>query len=150
MSNVLARFRGISDMEFYANAETLYKELSRFLMNDNYIPKKWRTTHAYPIIALMDTLFDTMEDANAIYPTSEDEVKVRKELQRECVLCCEKIYGRLQRAILVIWWDTLHRDEDDPGRQKLETHLTEIGNILDQEIKLLKGWRKSTHLLTKN
>lgn len=135
-------------MEFYSNAETLYKELSRFLMNDNYIPKKWRTTHTYPIIALMDSLFDTMEDANAIYPTKEEEVKTRKDLQKQCIGYCEKIYGRLQRAILVIWWDTLHREEDDPERLKLETHLTEIGNLLDQEIKLLKGWRKSTHLLT--
>ena len=147
MSNVLARFRGISDMEFYANAEKLYGELSRFLMNDNYVPKKWRTVHAYPIIAMTDSLFDLMEDANGIYPVTEDEVAERKRIQKQCINTCEKIYGRLQRVMLVVWWDTLHRAEEDAERQKLEKHLTEIGDMLDKEVTLLKGWRRSTKLL---
>lgn len=42
MSNVLLRHRGISEMEFYKTADTIRGELTRFLMNDKYVPKKWR------------------------------------------------------------------------------------------------------------
>ena len=134
-------------MEFHANAQKFYTELSKFLMNDKNIPKKWRSVATYPILNMVDTLFDMLEDANSVFPYSEETVEERKNIQRACIVQCEKIYGRLQRVMLTVWWDTLHRDEADPERMRLEKHLTELGELLDREITLLKGWRKSTKLL---
>ncbi len=134
-------------MEFHANAQKFYTELSKFLMNDKNIPKKWRSVSTYPILNMADSLFDMLEDANSVYPYSEETVKERKELQKACIVQCEKIYGRLQRVMLTVWWDTLHRDEADSERMRLEKHLIELGELLDREITLLKGWRKSTKLL---
>lgn len=48
MSNVLSRFRSISEMEFYKNAVELRCALSGFVMQEKYIPKKWRPILAYP------------------------------------------------------------------------------------------------------
>ena len=134
-------------MEFHANAQKFYTELSKFLMSDKNIPKKWRSVATYPILNMVDTLFDMLEDANSVFPYSEETVEERKNIQRACIVQCEKIYGRLQRVMLTVWWDTLHRDEADPERMRLEKHLTELGELLDREITLLKGWRKSTKLL---
>ena len=39
MSNVLSRFRSISEMEFYKNAVELRCALSGFVMQEKYIPK---------------------------------------------------------------------------------------------------------------
>lgn len=50
MSNVLSRFRSISEMEFYKNATELRCALSGFVMQEKYIPKKWRPILAYPTL----------------------------------------------------------------------------------------------------
>ena len=134
-------------MEFHANAQKFYTELSKFLMNDKNVPKKWRSVATYPILNMVDTLFDMLEDANSVFPYSEETVEERKNLQKACIVQCEKIYGRLQRVMLTVWWDTLHRDEANSERMRLEKHLIELGELLDREITLLKGWRKSTKLL---
>ena len=134
-------------MEFYANAQKFYTVLSKFLMSDKNVPKKWRSVVTYPILNMADSFFDMLEDANSIYPNSENLVEERKARQLDCITHCEKIYGRLQRTMLTVWWDTLHRDEADPERVRLERHLTEIGELLDREVTLLKGWRRSTKLL---
>lgn len=147
MSNVLARERGISEMEFYRNAALLHRELCAFLMNDKNVPKKWRSIYAYPIINMMEAMFDLMEDANNIYPYTEGKVEERKELQQKCVGYCFKIYGKLQRAAIVIWWSKLHADEDNSERIRIENHLNDIGEMLDREITLLSGWRRGTKLL---
>lgn len=134
-------------MEFHANAQKLYVELSKFLMSDKYVPKKWRSVVTYPILNRMDDFFDLIEEANSIYPYTEEEVALRREKQRLCITLCEQIYGRLTRTMLTVWWDVLHRDEHNAERVKLEKHITELGDMLDREITLLKGWRKSTKLL---
>ena len=74
LSNVLARLQGVSDMEFYRVALDLNTELSAFLMSEKNVPKKWRAVYTYPILALMESLFDYIEDANAIWPNTDDLV----------------------------------------------------------------------------
>ena len=52
MSNVLSRFRSISEMEFYKNAVELRCALSGFVMQEKYIPKKWR--HPQRVLSFWD------------------------------------------------------------------------------------------------
>ena len=147
MSNVLARLQGVSDMEFYRVALDLNTELSAFLMSEKNVPKKWRAVYTYPILALMESLFDYIEDANAIWPNTDDLVAERKRLQKECINCVTKIYGKLQRSMRVVWWQKLHMDESSPERCRIEYHMTAIGEMLNREEALLTGWRKSTRLI---
>ena len=58
MSNVLSRFRSISEMEFYKNATELRCALSGFVMQEKYIPKKWRPILAYPTVNLLNTMME--------------------------------------------------------------------------------------------
>lgn len=147
MSNVLARLQGVSDMEFYRVALDLNTELSAFLMSEKNVPKKWRSVYVYPVLTTMENLFDLMEDANAIWANTDELVEERKRIQKECITCCSKIYGKLQRAMRVVWWQKLHRDESSPERCRIECHLSMIGDMLDREEALLTGWRKSTKLI---
>lgn len=42
MSNVLMRKRSISDLEFWKTGSEIRAALTRFLMNENNVPKRWR------------------------------------------------------------------------------------------------------------
>ena len=66
MSNVLSRFRSISEMEFYKNATELRCALSGFVMQEKYIPKKWRPIFAYPTVNLLNTMMEHIIAANGI------------------------------------------------------------------------------------
>lgn len=149
MSSVLKRFQGISEMEFYNNAQKLSKELSMFVMSDKNVPRKWRHSFSEPIVELLQELFDSFVEANDIWPYSEDLVKDRKAAQQKSIGIVDKIAKRLQFGINVIWWETLHREEGNKERARLENKLELISCLLDREDTLLKGWKKSTKLITR-
>lgn len=100
MSNVLSRFRSISEMEFYKNAVELRCALSGFVMQEKYIPKKWRPILAYPTVNLLNTMMEHIIAANGIYPYSggkldHELLHRRKELQAQAVADCEALFDRL-------------------------------------------------------
>ena len=134
-------------MEFYKVADKLRTEISVFMMNDKNIPKKWRSVITYPVINLMQAMFDCMIDANGIFPYTPELVAQRKALQQMCINYCEKVFERFQYAMNTVMWERLHRDENNTERRRLEYHLDEIGGLLDQEERLLRGWKNSTKLL---
>lgn len=79
MSNVLSRFRSISEMEFYKNATELRCALSGFVMQEKYIPKKWRPIFAYPTVNLLNTMMEHIIAANGIadvYMKTHEEIEV--------------------------------------------------------------------------
>lgn len=150
MSNVLERFRSISEMEFYNNAVKIRHEVSHFLMNEKNIPKRWRSVYAYPTINLVQTMIDTIMDANGIHPYSIDLVTDRKNAFQRGIGYIDKINERIQGAVLDVWWDTLHIEPGNPGykdRVRIENKVAEIGKLLEYEERLLKGCKKSTKLL---
>lgn len=57
-------------MEFYKNAVELRCALSGFVMQEKYIPKKWRPILAYPTVNLLNTMMEHIIAANGIYPYS--------------------------------------------------------------------------------
>ena len=150
MSNVLERFRSISEMEFYTNAVKIRHEISHFLMNEKNIPKRWRSVYAYPTINLVQTMIDTIMDANEIYPYSVDLVAEKKTAFKVCEKYVDKIYERLQGAVMDVWWDTLHIEPGNPGykdRVRIENKIAEIGKLLEFEERLLRGCKNNVRLL---
>ena len=152
MSNVLKRFQGISEMEFYHVADDLRTELSSLLYRDKVVPKKYRVNVTYRALDTINRIMSTMHRANRIYPYTPEEVERRKALQQECIDGLDDIYETLQYAIRNVWWQKLHavnKDTGEPTKERLllEKHLTDILNLLDREDGLLKGWKRSTKLL---
>ncbi len=128
MSNVLARLRSVSELEFYKNGADIRANATRLLMNENRVPKRWRPVFTFPGIDLARRLMDEIIAAYIIYPTTEYELDIRREHQNCALIICEQLIQHFQWLI-----DTL----------SLEVIGFEIiVGMIDKEIELLKAWRK--------
>lgn len=151
MSNVLSRFRSISEMEFYKNAVELRCALSGFVMQEKYIPKKWRPILAYPTVNLLNTMMEHIIAANGIYPYSggkldNELLHRRKELQAQAVADCEALFDRLQFIMDEFHFSRLNSglDMGIVPQKELPAQLVYIGALLEREETLLKDWRHNT------
>lgn len=151
MSNVLSRFRSISEMEFYKNAVELRCALSGFVMQEKYIPKKWRPILAYPTVNLLNTMMEHIIAANGIYPYSggkldHELLHRRKELQAQAVADCEALFDRLQFIMDEFHFSRLNTglDMGITPQKELPAQLVYIGTLLEREETLLKDWRHNT------
>ena len=152
MSNVLARQRGISEMEFYHTADDLRTELHSLLYRDKVVPKKYRHSVTYAAMDAVKDMMSLMHRANRKSLYDPDEVAERRKLQQECIDRLDDIYEVMQYAMRNVWWQKLHvvnQETGEPTKERLllEKHLTDIGNLIDREDRLLKGWKRSTKLL---
>lgn len=145
MSNVLSRFRSISEMEFYKNATELRCALSGFVMQEKYIPKKWRPILAYPTVNLLNTMMEHIIAANGIYPYSggkldHELLHRRKELQAQAVADCEALFDRLQFIMDEFHFSRLNTglDMGIAPQKELPAQLVYIGTLLEREETLLK------------
>ena len=151
MSNVLSRFRSISEMEFYKNAVELRCALSGFVMQEKYIPKKWRPILAYPTVNLLNTMMEHIIAANGIYLYSggkldHELLHRRKELQAQAVADCEALFDRLQFIMDEFHFSRLNTglDMGIAPQKELPAQLVYIGTLLEREETLLKDWRHNT------
>ena len=151
MSNVLSRFRSISEMEFYKNAVELRCALSGFVMQEKYIPKKWRPILAYPTVNLLNTMMEHIIAANGIYPYSGGKLDHallhrRKELQAQAVADCEALFDCLQFIMDEFHFSRLNTglDMGIAPQKELPAQLVYIGTLLEREETLLKDWRHNT------
>lgn len=128
-------------MEFYKTADIMRGELTRFLMNDKYVPKKWRFVFTYPTIELIKQLFNDIIEANDLYPYTDEVVERRKLIQSRTIDDCEKIYEQLQYMLTTLSYRSI--DADHP----IARQLLNVFDLLDIEEKLLKAWRRSTKII---
>ena len=134
MSTVLSRLRGLSELEFWKNGREIRTALTRYLMNEKKVPKRWRFVFTIPGINLAMKLMEEITAANTIYPTSEEEVDQRRHHQNEAIIACEQMIQHIQFMI-----DTL----DDCKIGDFEI----LEKMLCKEIALLKAWRKNNKVL---
>ena len=66
--SVLKRNRSESQLEFYNTATKVRAELTRFVMNEKVVPKRWRPVFTFPMVEHLIKLFDSITAANTIYP----------------------------------------------------------------------------------
>ena len=135
MSNVLSRHRSLSDLEFWKNATEIRTELTRYLMKDNKVPKRWRPVFTFPCIDYARRLMEEITAANTIYPTNENELAQRRYHQNEAIVAVELIIQHCQWMI-----ETLDGVKVSDFEQ--------LGAMLFKETALLKAWRKSSKVLT--
>lgn len=133
MSNVLMRKRSISELEFWKNGSEIRAALTRFLMNENNVPKRWRPVFTFSGIDLARRLMEEVTAANTIYPTNTDELAQRRLHQTEAIVVCEQIVQHLQWLV-----DTL------PVKVVSMEVMVEL---LNKEVALLKAWRKTNKIL---
>ena len=130
MSSVHKRLRKETELQFLKSAWELQFELTKFVMREKNLPKKWRLIIAQPIIAKVDELIDNLNFANCIYPTRINDAILREQYQQKAIANCWQLQNKLVRMIECV--ETV----------KIEKMETIINHLSDCEI-LIKKWKKS-------
>lgn len=147
MSNVISRYRKISQMEYFQNAVGLQEEMTKFLLREKNVPRKYRATVTYPVIARWDEFFQLVKRANKIYTDTEEKVAERKAIQQECVDKIDDIYWELQKTVSILWRDALRAKEPTADSERIRNALNSFALGLKREESLLVGWKIATHLV---
>ena len=124
----------MSELEFWKNGAEIRATVTRYLMSEKHVPKRWRPVFTFSGIDLTRKLLDEIAAANTIYPTTEAEVTERRRHQTEAIIACEQLIQHLQWLI-----DTLPVKVSD---------FEGIAEMINKEIALLKAWRKTNKVLT--
>jgi len=164
--SVLARKRSLSELEFYANALKLRRDMTFLLLRDlglKTIVRNMRVNTKmmeaedaaafcglvdkyqlklageYPewlIEKLRSSIWDILRDlmlnitkAYTIWATCRAEADERRIAQDRAIACCESLLKELELAVEVLPIDA-------------EKYMRYV-DMVDREIALLKGWRKS-------
>ena len=155
--SVLKNKRHLSKLEFFNTALKLRKDITNLLLMDFGIRDKirrvkvpdsdkeltiieeypeWLITHfRQNIMLILRNLLHHITAANTIYPVNLAEVQARRIYQTKAIVNCEQLLQELQYCA-------------DIFPVKLTKFLPFVDSI-ELEIKLLKGWRKSTNEIEK-
>lgn len=136
-------------MEFFHTATELRDDMTRFLMREKNVPKKYRAIATYPIIECFEELFDLIRQANRIYTDTEEKVAERRVIQKKCLYKVDEIYWLLQRTVGLLWKDKLRSKVQTAEQDRLKNALNDFATRLSREEELLTGWRNGTQLIKK-
>lgn len=134
MSNVLQRKREETELSFYIYGQQLQMEITKYIVNDKYIPKKWRYLIGQSLVDKVDELMDNIIFANTIYPAIEEELITRKKYQTMAIANCYQIQNKLLRLINCL--DSVSINS-----------LSPIIDLLGKEVSILKNWKKSSKII---
>jgi hypothetical protein len=154
--SVLKSKRSLSKLEFYHNARKLRKNITELLLRDFGIRDKIRTVkieegeqqiiEEFPdwliiqfrtnIMEILKSLMMNIVAGNTIYPLNMEELAERRHYQNAAIVNCEQLLQEL-----------MYCEEVLPT--KISSFLPFIESVVF-EIKLLKGWRKSSNVFEKN
>ena len=127
--SVLKRNRSESHLEFYHTATIIRSDLTRFVMSEKIVPKRWRPVFTFPMIERVNRLMDNITAANTIYPQNLHEAERRRDYQTLAIITVEQIFQLLQYML-----DTLSVNPDK---------FQAVTEMLVKESALLRGWRKA-------
>jgi hypothetical protein len=152
---VLKNKRNLSSLEFFNNALILRREITKLLLKDFGIrdkirkikdgEKEYSIIEEYPewiirffrqsIIITLRSLMMNITAGNTIYPSTPDELTERRKYQTQAIINCEQLLCDYSYIAEVFPVD-------------LKKYMPYVEKII-LEIKLLKGWRKSSNALYK-
>ena len=131
MSNVLARNRKQTPLEYYNTALSIKKDIVLFVMNEKRVPKRWRVVHTFPMINALDDLIEHITRAYSETHSSLESLHRRDAYQSQAVADCRIICQKL-----VFIQETI--ETTDANR------IGEFTKTLMKEYELLKAWRAQT------
>ena len=133
MSNVHKRFRKETELQFLVTSQELQFELTKFVMKDKNIPKKWRLIIGLLIVQKVDELLDNLHYANSIYlskDSDKSEYLLRAKYQTLAVCNCWQLHNKIVRMIECV------------QSVKIE-NLEKIAELLTNVEVLIKKWKKN-------
>ena len=113
----------------YLLSTLIRAELTRFVMNEKIVPKRWRPVFTFPMVEKIIKLIDYITAANTIYPQNLREAERRRDYQTQAIITVEQILQLLQYILNTL---PVNPDKFQP-----------VTELLLKEGSLLRGWRKS-------
>ena len=101
MSGVYAKDKKTTGFDPVDNAARLQDEVTRYVMNEKRIPKRWRMIIGVPLINKADMISDYAIAANETW-CDERHIEIRKDYWRKTITCCKQLDRLLHRAQNVI------------------------------------------------
>ena len=133
MSNVLQRKRSVSDREFYKNAIAIRAEITRIACSENEVKKRYRLILGVPMVNTAKELVDNIAKAEEFYPNTAHGVVYRRHYLTLAIASCRSLVQDVQTI-------------KDIGQPINLNRLTDLADMIDREIALLKGARKAVRL----
>lgn len=140
--SVIANKRGLSSMQFYKTAMDLSKaitlDLLRKMSDDKAVPDAPAYFIRYMRERILNELTLMMEfivKGNSIYPTTLEELAMRKQFQNQAIGYCNTLSATLNYCV-ALFPDSLH------------TFLKYV-DMLDHEQHLLRKWKQSNNKIEK-
>ena len=132
MSTVLARYRDLSNYEYFTTSVRIRKEITA-LVTSSALPKSYRFVFSVPMAETARSIVHNLVTANAFYPNTEHNVCQRRHYMTLAVADCEQIMQDLQCLI-------------ELGIVKV-SRCERMAEDVETAIKLIKGARKGVKLI---
>lgn len=132
MSNVFKRFHTPTGQEYKDNLAYLNTDLTKYMMNEKHVPKRYLYIYVVPILARMEKVHDQIKKAERIYPDSLELVGIKKDAWQDTIDALNDVVEAIQRMILVLNSDL--------------NKLDQIGDRINYEFSLLTGMRDGVRL----
>ena len=129
MSNVYARNRKETQLQFMINALELQTDIIKTISREKVVPKKFRFLLCPDIVYKTQDLVDNLTMANNIYTVDEETLATRLMYQLEAKANCYQLQNML--VCLTNCVDTFKHE-----------HCTQFIDKLAHEIELINGWIK--------
>lgn len=130
-------------MEFYRRAYELNIKIPQAIMNEKIVPKRWRMWFAPSFNDLLDKLMGYIIAANNVYPYNDDLCAERKRYQQYAIDTLDRIDDKIQQLVDLLFPNNIDADHHLPFA------LLEIGELIDKEHDLLKGWKSHTKVYSR-
>ena len=133
MSNVFKRYHTPTGNEFYDKLVFISTELTRLVMNEKIVPKKYRYVYSIPIINKLNQLRDDIKAEMTLYPTSEKLVEYKKDIWQRAIIHNEQIIELVQTMLIELPSINIDKFEN-------------VGNALVEESAILRKCKSNTKL----
>ena len=130
MSNVFARNKQETELLFLVKARELQQEITKFVMREHVLPKKWRLAIGLDLIKKVDELVDNITYANTVRAINSDLKLMRQKYQQLALANCFQLQNRMVRAEKCVQTVT----------PEIKARIIEL---INHEWNLLRAWVKS-------
>lgn len=131
---VYKRNRKETATQYVVTAQAMQVAVIKYMMNEKYVPKKWRYMLAHGAMRIASDILDNVIGSYKTFPNTEERLAERKRYLDRANVCCYQLQSRLLCMARTI--DSVTAE-----------NLGNITGLLLDEIELLNKTIKNSHLV---
>lgn len=131
---VYKRNRKETATQYVVTAQELQVAVIRYVMNEKYVPKKWRYILVRDVIHVVSEIVNNVVGAHRTFPNTEERLVTRRHYLEKSSVMCYQLQSQLLCMVRTI--DSVNAD-----------NLGGITSLLLSEVELLSKTLKNSHLV---